>query len=80
MSDIDFKGDEADTAQVLIDSLTESGIKNIRKLSQPEYHPDFDGRHCVECDCEIPKARLDLGKVRCFDCQNALEKRSKHYH
>ncbi len=46
--------------------------------SGPEKHPDFDGIHCVEEDCgvEIPPGRLLHGKVRCVDCQHALEKRT----
>ena len=48
--------------------------------SGPESHPDFDGVHCVEPDCEIeiPTARLALGKVRCVDCQELLEKGKLH--
>lgn len=32
---------------------------------------------CVDCDDDIPPARLALGKVRCVVCQGKLEKRRK---
>lgn len=40
----------------------------------PESHPHFDGKHCVECDDEIPQLRLDMGKVRCVNCQSHKER------
>lgn len=48
-------------------------IERIRALAQPEFHPDFDGRHCVECGEAVPKPRLSLGKVRCLSCQERIE-------
>ena len=50
-----------------------------RALAAPENHPDFDGQHCVDCDCAIPPGRLKLGKVRCVDCQGDLEKSSQRH-
>lgn len=47
--------------------------RRARELNARQFHPDFDGRHCIECDIEIPRVRLDLGKVKCVDCQAAFE-------
>lgn len=48
-----------------------------RALAKPESHPDFDGEHCVDCDVEIPIQRLNLGRVRCVDCQQFIEDKQK---
>lgn len=53
-----------------------------RRLSQialenaPQSHPDFDGEHCISCGDTIPQGRLDIGKIRCVDCQSILEQRN----
>ena len=47
------------------------------QINKPENHPDFDGVHCVECDCPIPAARLSMQKIRCVDCQGELEQAAK---
>lgn len=47
--------------------------ERARQMARPETHPDFDGQHCVDCDDEIPEFRLKIGRVRCVDCQQAIE-------
>lgn len=71
--------DILDQAAYVTDLMTERAIAAQREHSRPETHPDFDGLHCVEDDCgiEIPEPRLQLGKVRCVDCQARLEKLAK---
>jgi RNA polymerase-binding transcription factor DksA len=44
-----------------------------------EKHPDFDGLHCLVCEEEINLGRLNLGRIRCFECQTSIEKRNKFY-
>ncbi len=67
--------DEADIAQAL-DLLNQRMVlERARQLNKPESHPDFDGKHCIECDIAIPKARLALFKIRCVDCQDFLERK-----
>ena len=70
-------GDETDMAQHL--QLREQAEiqRRARLMNQPETHPDFDGEHCVECDVEIPVARLLMHKVRCVDCQSVLEESAR---
>lgn len=51
--------------------------KRSRLLNAPETHPDFDGETCLDCGNDIPKARLELHKIRCIECQRFLEIRKK---
>ena len=53
-------------------------LYEAQQRAAPETHPDFDGKHCIECDVEIHPGRLALKKVRCIDCQEATEKRNAH--
>ena len=65
--------DEADIASAIEQGLIAQALANHRHKVAPEKHPDFDGVHCVECEVPIPEGRLQLGKVRCVDCQTELE-------
>ncbi len=68
-------GDIADQAQDQIEAFNHQAVERARKAaSRVESHPEFDGSHCVDCGIDIPTARLNLGKVRCVDCQGRLEK------
>jgi RNA polymerase-binding transcription factor DksA len=69
--------DICDIAQDVIDVCTEEAERRVRQRALPEKHPDFDGTHCVDCEDEIPVARLHWGKVRCVSCQEDLEQRAK---
>lgn len=63
-----------DEASELEAELREKAVENTRRLAAPETHPDFDGIHCVDCGDPIHHARLSLGKVRCINCQEYLER------
>lgn len=45
-----------------------------------EQKPDAAGRYpipeCIDCDDPIPQGRLELGRVRCVECQTLIE--AKH--
>jgi len=71
--------DEADIANAIEMNNIQAAIQRNKEKLAKEYHPDFDGESCIDCGETIHKVRLDLGKIRCFDCQTALEKRSKMY-
>lgn len=45
------------------------------RLSARQHHPDFDGKHCIACDDEIPAGRLELGRIYCVHCQEEKERR-----
>lgn len=66
-------------AEALTAAEVTSGLSSVRANLQKQTHPDFDGKHCVQEDCgdEIPKLRLDAGRVRCTECESRLEKLSK---
>ncbi|OFV49737.1 MULTISPECIES: TraR/DksA C4-type zinc finger protein [Oligella] len=60
---------------------TELFIAQVRERNKPEQVKNEDGTwqetECIDCGDEIPLARLELGKVRCVYCQEALEKRQR---
>lgn len=66
--------DEVDIAQMNAQNELDSLLAAHQEKLKPETHPDFDGEHCVSCDVEIPALRLEMGKVRCVNCQQALER------
>lgn len=49
--------------------------------SNPEQYQFQDGswptETCVDCDLPIEPARLAMGRVRCFHCQDAKESRQR---
>lgn len=69
--------DETDYAQHLQLMEQADVSRRARELNRPQTHPDFDGKHCVECEIVIPKLRLDAGRVRCVECQEEIENESK---
>lgn len=70
--------DETDQAQWIQLAEQASYQERARKANAPEFDPEFDGLHCIECDAEIPAARLKLHKIRCVDCQEELENRKNN--
>lgn len=71
-------GDDADKAQDQIEKFNESALNEVRKRAATrEAHHDFDGEHCIDCLIEIPLKRLEMGRIRCVDCQSLLEKEEK---
>lgn len=68
--------DPADIANDTLEVCQADALRRQLGSSAPETHPDFDGTHCVNDDCGIviPAKRLALGRVRCVDCQGALER------
>lgn len=66
--------DETDLSQ--LQQLHEIEYLTKERRFKPEYHPDFDGVHCVECFVnELPKERLEQKRIRCVECQTLLEKK-----
>jgi RNA polymerase-binding transcription factor DksA len=69
--------DEGDAASLFQMNENQKAIAAVVARNAPEKHPDFDGETCIACGEFIPAERLALGKIRCVDCQSALEKRGK---
>lgn len=42
-----------------------------------QFHPDFDGVHCVECGDDMPAKRLEWKRVRCTSCEEDLAAEAK---
>jgi RNA polymerase-binding transcription factor DksA len=79
--DTERSSDLLDQASQASELFLEESITQATKHVQPERHPDFDGKHCVDesCGVVIPKARLAMGRVRCVDCQALQERNAKQY-
>lgn len=71
--------DRLDLAAEIQDDFNARGVAAASAAAAPESHPDFDGKHCLDCATIIPKARRDLGKIRCIGCQEALELTQRGY-
>jgi len=69
--------DECEIASAYEMEFTQRAIERLQNQMKPETSIDFDGKHCIECESEIPKGRLAMKKIRCVDCQTVLEKRSR---
>lgn len=52
-------------------------LDKVRASLGPETHPDFDGKHCLDCGETIPAKRRMMDKIRCVRCQDTLERGSK---
>ncbi len=71
--------DNLDAAAELTQQRTNDAIKNASWCMRPQQvqNPDGTWPHtdCDDCGNEIPMARLQMGRIRCFYCQERLEKR-----
>jgi RNA polymerase-binding transcription factor DksA len=65
--------DEVDLAQMQAQNQLDALLAAHQEKMKPETHPDFDGESCIECGNTIPQGRLAIGKIRCVECQRALE-------
>lgn len=75
--DYDDVYDEGDIASALEMGFIAKALAEHKSKVAPESHPDFDGEHCIDCDVGIHVVRLNMGKIRCVDCQSELELRNK---
>ena len=71
--------DEGDLASAYERGFIQDALNRHKEKLAPETHPDFDGENCIDCGVDIPVFRLNIGKIRCVDCQDKLEKRKKLY-
>lgn len=67
--------DPADIGNDRAAQQLDAALSRVVGKSGPESHPDFDGAHCLDCFDVMVFGRLQLGKIRCVDCQAALEGR-----
>lgn len=71
--------DTIDDAQAYNEVYQRASLQNFRDKLEPESHPDFDGKRCVDCGENMPKARLVLSRIRCRDCQEDVEARERQF-
>lgn len=71
--------DEGDIASALERGFIAHALNRHKEKVAAESHPDFDGECCLDCGADIPKLRLEMGRIRCVDCQTELEKRNKMF-
>ncbi len=79
-AELDFDNevyDEGDIASALELGFIAQALEAHKAKVAPESHPDFDGESCLDCGDTIPEVRLNMGKIRCVYCQEALEKKNK---
>lgn len=69
----DHRGDIADQAAAQEERFRNLALQSAAAKAGREHHPGFDGEHCLDCTGEIGEGRLKLGKIRCVECQTALE-------
>lgn len=69
--------DYIDDAQAVNELHQEVSLHNQSLKVAPEQHPDFDGVHCVDCEVELHVVRIQMGRVRCVDCQEWLDHAEK---
>lgn len=73
--------DLSDRASELERMRTQSLLAQANAAAAPEQRQRPDGTwpqtECEDCGGEIEAGRLALGRIRCFGCQSALEKRRR---
>lgn len=74
---MDNYSDSLDAVAELEESFRQAAIKATLIVEPTPI--DFDGKYCYDCDIPIPKARLDLGKFRCVDCQDHKERNQRMF-
>lgn len=73
------ESDNLDIASELQDKFNQRGILESQAAMAQQTDPDFDGVNCLDCDADIPATRIALGRMRCVDCQDVLERKSRSY-
>lgn len=72
------EADPLDQAGAITQQLNDAYVADARSKSAPQQAQNPDGTwphaECVDCDIEIPTARLALGRIRCVHCQEDVEK------
>jgi len=91
---LDRTADVLDLAEQANAIATACAVAQVQARTQPEKVRNDDGTmttqgllasglwavpECSVCFEDIPKARMELGRIRCIGCQTTLEKRQKGY-
>lgn len=71
------EADDLDNAGVLTQQLADAAVAEAQRAIAPQQVQGIDGSWPnPECECgePIPEGRLRLGRIRCVDCQDHLER------
>ena len=75
--------DPMDQASELETVHNATALSAARAKNKPEQEQAPDGTwettECVDCGEDIEPKRLEMGRIRCFHCQNTLEKKRRMY-
>jgi RNA polymerase-binding transcription factor DksA len=73
--------DELDRAADLQQAANDAALQRVQRAARPEQVQNPDGTwphtECVDCGEDIELPRLEMGRVRCFACQELLERTQK---
>jgi len=76
--------DVLDQAAELTRRLGDEAIQRARRGASPEQYQGPDGSwprtDCADCGDDIEAGRLQLGRIRCFSCQEQRERRIRLGH
>lgn len=74
------EADDLDRAALLTQQLSDAAVEEAQRAIAPQQVQCIDGSWPnPECECgeAIPEARLKLGRIRCVDCQDLLERSAR---
>lgn len=74
------EADDLDRAATLTQQLADAAVAAAQRAAAPQQVQCIDGSWPnPECECgePIPEARLRLGRIRCVECQERLERSSR---
>lgn len=71
------EADDLDRAALLTQQMSDAAVEESQRAIAPQQVRRPDGSWPnPECECgePIPEARLKLGRIRCVECQDRLER------
>jgi RNA polymerase-binding transcription factor DksA len=74
------EADDLDRAATLTQQLADAAVVEASRAIAPQQVQRIDGSWPnPDCECgePIPEARLRLGRIRCVDCQDAIERSAR---
>lgn len=74
------EADDLDRAALLTQQLADAAVEEAQRAIAPQQVQCVDGSWPnPECECGelIPEARLRLGRIRCVECQEVLERSAR---
>lgn len=73
--------DNIDQANELAQRMNDHAVAEAMAKSKPEQVQNPDGSwpvtECDDCGSDIEPGRIELGKIRCITCQEALERANR---